>query len=86
LVNIIGGSTLSLDEARKILEAINKRLNPQAKLIWGAQISEDMENTIRVMLIITGVRSPQIFTSENTKGKKKKEIGSELGIEFVDGE
>src|SRR3989338_3353810 len=48
LVNIIGGPDLSLDETRKILETINKRLNPEAKLIWGAQISEDMEKVISV--------------------------------------
>lgn len=85
LVNIIGGPDLSLDEARKILETINKKLNPEAKLIWGAQISEDMEKVIRVMLIVTGVKSPQILgPGEGTGEKKKREISEELGIEFIE--
>ncbi|MFH0831619.1 MAG: cell division protein FtsZ [archaeon] len=85
LVNIIGGPDLSLDEARKILETINKRLNPEAKLIWGAQISEDMEKTVRVMLIVTGVKSPQILgPGEGTKDKKTRAISEELGIDFIE--
>ncbi len=85
LVNIVGGPDMSLDEARKILEAINKRLSPEARLIWGAQLSEDMEKAIRVMLIVTGVRSPQILgPGEGTRDKKQKEISEELGIEFLE--
>jgi len=85
LVNIIGGTDLSLHEAREVIETISKRLNPGARLIWGAQISEDMEKTLKVMLIVTGVRSSQILgPGETTTSKKKEEISEELGIEFVE--
>lgn len=85
LVNIIGGTDLSLHEAREVIETINKKLNPEARLIWGAQISEDMEKTLKVMLIVTGVRSSQILgPGETTSNKKKEEISEELGIEFVE--
>ncbi|MEK6876989.1 MAG: hypothetical protein AABX63_06215 [Nanoarchaeota archaeon] len=54
-------------------------------MIWGAQISKDMERTIRTMLIVTGVKSSQILGSGiKTKDKRKEEIESELGIEFLD--
>ena len=54
-------------------------------MIWGAQISEDMAKTLRVMLIITGVRSPQILgPAETTAVKRKAEISEELGIEFIE--
>ena len=37
------------------------------------------------MVIITGVRSEQIFGGERTlSDKKKKQIENDLGIEFVD--
>ncbi|MBI5148880.1 cell division protein FtsZ [Candidatus Pacearchaeota archaeon] len=85
LVNIIGGNDMNLDETRKILETIGQKLSPEAKLIWGAQISEDMERTIRVMLIVTGVKSPQILgPGDSTVEKKKREISEELGIEFIE--
>ena len=83
LINIAGGKDLTLDEARKVVESVSEKIAEDATLIWGAQISEDLEDTLRVMLIVTGVNSPQIFGYRNsTVAKKKKEIEEELGIEF----
>jgi len=85
LVNVSGGPDMTLDEARKVVEAISEKLDEDAKLIWGAQISEDLQNTIRAMLIVTGVKSSQIFGSgTKVSDRKKQEIETELGIEFVD--
>ncbi len=86
LVNIIGGSDLSLDESKVVIEEIGKHLGDNAKMIWGAQISPDMEKTIRVMLIITGVKSSQISGFSKTVPKEEQqrgELSSELGIEFL---
>ena len=86
LVNIIGGNDMSLDEAREIIATVGDRLSPDAKLIWGAQISPEMEKSIRVMIIITGVKSSQIMGSreKTTESKKQIEIEDELGIEFFE--
>jgi hypothetical protein len=44
-----------------------------------------MSNNIRAMLLITGVKSSQIFGKTRTKASStKKEIQDDLGIEFVD--
>ena len=79
---------MTLSEAREIVQRVSEKLDEDAKIIWGAQISEDLENTVRAMLIVTGVHSPQIFGSKKTKRKtsesKKKEKEEELGIEFMD--
>jgi cell division protein FtsZ len=84
LINISASSTMTLDEARKVVENVTQKIDSDAKIIWGAQIYDDMENTIRVMLIITGVQSGQIFgTGDPVLNKKKKHMGEELGIEFV---
>jgi len=85
LINVCGGEDMTLDEARKVVEAVSEKLDENAKIIWGAQIYKDLEKTLRVMLVVTGVRSPQIFGPGRTvSDKKKKEIENELGIEFVD--
>jgi len=85
LINVAGGKDMTLDEARKVVETVSERLSEDAKIIWGAQIYEDLENTIRTMLIITGVKSSQIFgPGKRISDVKKKEIEQELGIEFVD--
>jgi cell division protein FtsZ len=85
LVNIVGGPNLSLEECRLIIETIGNRLSPDARLIWGAQIAADMEKSIRVLLIATGVKSNQILGSkDSTKDIKHQEIEDELGIEFFE--
>jgi len=84
LINVAGGEDMTLDEARKVVETISERLNPDAKIIWGAQIYKDLANTIRTMLVITGVKSSQIFGHDVTvTDKRKQEIENELGIDFV---
>ena len=85
LVNIIGGPDMSLDECKQIIETIGNKLSPDAKLIWGAQISDDMEKSIRVLLIVTGVRSAQILGhGDSLESRKHAEIEEELGIEFFE--
>ena len=84
LINISGGENLTLDESRKIVETVSERLDPKAKIIWGAQIYKDLDKIIRTMVIITGVKSEQIFGEGNKYfTKKKSEMENELGIEFM---
>lgn len=85
LINVVGGEDLTLNEARKVVETISEKLDHDARIIWGAQISKDMDKTLRTMLIVTGVKSAQILGAGiKTTNKKKKEIETELGIEFLD--
>ncbi len=85
LINIAGGDSLTLNESKQIVETVANHLDENARIIWGAQIYKDLDKTIRTMVIITGVKSEQIFGPERTiSDKKKKNIERELGIEFVD--
>ena len=48
-------------------------------------LSPEMEKSIRVMIIITGVKSSQIMGSELPKDLQKQvEMEDELGIEFLE--
>ena len=75
---------MSLEECKSIIESVGSKLSPSAKLIWGAQISPDMEKTIRVLLIVTGVKSTQIVGRSISSDDKHREIEEELGIEFFE--
>lgn len=84
LINVVGGTDLTLSEAKKIVEAISVKLDEDARIIWGAQISEDMNGAVRVMLIVTGVKSSQITGRTQVEEKTgKKGMQDVLGIEFV---
>jgi cell division protein FtsZ len=85
LINVIGGNDLALDEYKSIVQKIGDQLSPDAKIISGAQISRDMEKSLKVMVIITGVRSPQISGDKLTfEEARRKDMEGELGIQFID--
>ncbi|MEK6848031.1 MAG: cell division protein FtsZ, partial [Nanoarchaeota archaeon] len=84
LVNIIGGPDMSLDEYKKVMEIIGTKVAPDAKLISGAQISPDMDKTMKVLLIVTGVKSSQIIGSSTVLTEKNSSfLEKELGIDFL---
>ncbi|MBS3159906.1 cell division protein FtsZ [Candidatus Woesearchaeota archaeon] len=83
LINVSGGTNMTLDEAKQIVETISERLDEDARIIWGAQIQEDLDKTIRTLVIITGINSPQI-KGKSTIIEQKKDLKYDLGIDFID--
>ena len=85
LVNIVGGNDMSLDEYKKVMEIVGSKVAPDAKIISGAQISPDMGNTLKVLLIVTGVKSSQIIGAGSEDiDSKKGNLQEELGISFFE--
>lgn len=85
LINVIGGTKLSLEDYKIIVEQIGNRLSPDAKIISGAQISKDLEESIRVMVIVTGVKSEHISGEKMPiEQARMQEMENELGIEFFE--
>ncbi len=84
LVNIIGGPDMSLDEYKTVMEIVGAKVAPDAKIISGAQIAADMEKSMKVLLIVTGVKSTQIMgvSTELTKSQETQ-LEEELGIDFL---
>jgi cell division protein FtsZ len=66
LINVVGGSSLTLGEAERCSQLISEQISPNAKIIWGAAVDESLGDELRVMLVLTGVKSDQIHgSSEN---------------------
>ena len=61
LINVTGGPDMTVSEAQKAAEVVQKAVSPTARIIWGAAVDPTMQSTIRVMLVVTGVKSPQMF-------------------------
>ena len=86
MINVAGGPDMTLEEARRVVETISVKLDEDARIIWGAQISEDLQGTIRAMLIVTGVKSKQIIgraKEDVGESAESKQIEDELGIDFI---
>ena len=61
LVNVTGGQDMSIEEAEGVVEEIYDRIDPDARIIWGTSIDETLEGSMRTMIVVTGVESPQIY-------------------------
>jgi len=66
LINIVGGSDMTLKEAEYIVAESARRIYPDAHIIWGSRIEEDMKKSaIRVLVVLAGVTIPK-YTVEGT--------------------
>ena len=61
LIHITGGPDMSLAEANSVGEIVSEKMSKDANVIWGARVDPRLSGMLRVMLILTGVRSPQLL-------------------------
>jgi len=74
LLHITGGFDLTLMGAAALASCLTRELDPRANVIWGARIKDGFEGRIRLMAIITGVRSEQVLTPEKEEHTRKEVI------------
>jgi cell division protein FtsZ len=83
LVHITGGQDLKLDEVNLIGEYVSKQLDPDAQVIWGARINPEFKGKLRVITIVTGVKSPYILGPVAREEPARRDFSQELGIPIV---
>ncbi len=72
LVNVVGGPDMSIEEAEGVVEEIYDRIDPDARIIWGASVDDELDGTMRTMIVVTGVESPQIYgRSDGASGERR---------------
>ncbi len=77
IVNITGGSDMTLSEAESAVSAIAGRVAKDAHIIWGATIDDSMDkHGVRVLAILSGIKSKNPV--ELTKDRE-----AEIDLEFV---
>lgn len=57
LISITGGQDMTLEEVAKVGELMARHV-PDAKIIWGARVNENMTGRISVMALFTSVDNP----------------------------
>jgi cell division protein FtsZ len=92
LVNVTGGNDMAIEEAEGVVEEIYDRIDPDARIIWGTSIDEELEGTMRTMIVVTGVDSPQIYGSsgaaaeqaETSQPTESAPVDDDDDIDFVE--
>jgi cell division protein FtsZ len=81
LVNVTGGADMSIEEAEGVVEEIYDRIDPDARIIWGTSVDDGLEGTMRTMIVVTGVQSPQIYGTNDVADPADTE---DEDIDFVE--
>ncbi len=82
LLHITGGNDLKLDEVSLVGEYVSKQLDPDAQVIWGTRIDPAFNGKIRIITIITGVKSPYILGPVEQR-KQELSLNQQLGIKSL---
>lgn len=82
LIHITCGPDLKLEEFDIIGRTVSENLGPEANVIIGARISKEFTGKVRVITIMTGVKSPYVLGRDYEEERKpaSREM-SDLGIQ-----
>ncbi len=75
LISVTGGADMTVAEAEKMAEVVGGRINPMARIIWGCSVDPSLEHRMKVLLVVTGVKSRYQLSEIVRQGEK--------GLEFV---
>ena len=71
LLNISGGSDMTLVEVHEAAERIKQEVHPDAKIIYGTSINKELDGLMRVSIVATGIEN--IVNLEKEKSDRKQE-------------
>ena len=72
IISITGSSDIGLEEVELASSIISDMAHPDATIIWGAQLDDTLEDTIRVTVVATGL-------GDDKKEEKNNDLASILG-------
>jgi cell division protein FtsZ len=78
LINVTGGENMSVSEAERVAEIIQSKISPNARIIWGAAVDPALQDKVRVMVVITGVKSKHILGPKELRGGAKS-----MDVDFI---
>ncbi|WP_160133137.1 cell division protein FtsZ [Halococcus salsus] len=78
LVNVVGGPDMSVEEAEGVVEEIYDRIDPDARIIWGASVDESFSGKMETMIVVTGVDSPQIYGRSDLAAETTGQVDTDI--------
>lgn len=68
LIRVVGGEDLTIAEAQQAAELVTSRISPSARIIWGCTVDPDIHGDVNILVVITGVKSPQLMGADERQG------------------
>jgi cell division protein FtsZ len=84
LIHILSGTDLTLKDARKVVHTVAQKLDPSARIIWGLSLDKSLKQTVRVTLVVSGLRELELDSYEKaseTRMQPEESSGLAFGME-----
>ncbi|MBT3397644.1 cell division protein FtsZ [archaeon] len=81
LVHITCGPDLKLEEFDTIGRLVTENISPEAQVIIGARVNKEFQGRVRVITIMTGVKSPYILGKNSSFEEEETISVNELGLD-----
>jgi cell division protein FtsZ len=68
------------------MKEVQKRINPDATIFWGTSIDRTMNGKMRILVLLTGVKSPYTIADRAdliSLGKRLGMSDEDIGIEAI---
>lgn len=76
LIRVIGDDQMSVSEAEGAVRLVQQKVSPSARIIWGASIDPTLKGMIRVLVVLTGVKSPYMLGAKGELSAIAKAAGA----------
>ncbi len=88
LINVVGGSEMSLKESQTVVEAVASKIDPESHIIFGAMIDPELPKTqIKAMVVIVGGYFPYLDPEKKPLNKRRRELDelddNDLDIKYM---
>jgi Cell division GTPase len=78
LVRVVGGEDMTISQAETAVRMVQEKVNPMARIVWGASIDPTLKGEFKVLVVLTGVNSPYFLDSSKSVSK--------IGVKGLDSE
>ncbi|HEY4675134.1 MAG TPA: cell division protein FtsZ [Candidatus Bathyarchaeia archaeon] len=66
LIHVTGDQQMTIEEANRVGEIVTEMMATNALVIWGARVNPEQEGRLKVTLVMTGVKSPDLQSGLET--------------------
>jgi len=94
MIHVSGDGQMTIEEANRVGEIITEVMSDESLVIWGARVNPDMAGVLRVTLVMTGVRSPNLLSGFGTiaprifniepQAEPEKTLNVDLGLDQLE--
>ena len=70
IINFTADPEVALDDIYRAADIIREEADPEANIIWGVELDDELEDELRITIIATGFEEPQHTTAPVKAGNK----------------